>query len=487
MSASEMFGRAVILLILVSAALSINVGEYLYQFGYVNTSDSTIIDLQGALTRFQDFYGLPSDGSQNDETIELMNKPRCGVADPVNEFQTFSHKWNKTNLTWHFPLANRSQIQAATKAFDVWQNKTNLVFHNGEKDPDIIIKFGDELNKHGNHADCMGGDCPYLFDGPSGVLGHAYFPRAGDKCIEIHLDRAESWYYEYTDTHFGKTNFIAVLLHEIGHTLGLQHSSDSNAVMNAYYRGLVDLNEDDILGVRSLYGDTTPDPPRPSTEKVYDELNYPDLCNIQTNKYLITHTRNIHIFYNQWIWILKFNDRNKRYGDPEIIRHYLQLDRIENIFQKIDGDFIIFDNDTIYEVDPLRFSVKRRLNITTQFGLRPRVHHINCVFSTYSGRTYLFYNDKYYIEINECTMGIRARGAICDRFPGIPNNVSDAFRYINGNLYFFQNNTFYEFNEFENRVLRTGESSLTMFGIRCEDKETIYSKIKDLLGKLVTL
>jgi len=45
-----------------------------------------------------------------------------------------------------------------------------------------------------------------------------------------------------------------VALHEMGHLLGLGHSTDQNAAMYAYYGGVRrNLNQDDVDGMMALY------------------------------------------------------------------------------------------------------------------------------------------------------------------------------------------------------------------------------------------
>jgi hypothetical protein len=61
----------------------------------------------------------------------------------------------------------------------------------------------------------------------------------------------------------GNYSLQTVYLHELGHALGLGHSSDTSAVMYAYYGGPhCSLSQDDVNGVSSLYpdGGTTPAP-----------------------------------------------------------------------------------------------------------------------------------------------------------------------------------------------------------------------------------
>lgn len=52
-------------------------------------------------------------------------------------------------------------------------------------------------------------------------------------------------------------NLYRVAAHELGHSLGLSHSTDIGALMypNYMYSGNVQLSQDDINGIQAIYGE----------------------------------------------------------------------------------------------------------------------------------------------------------------------------------------------------------------------------------------
>ena len=119
------------------------------------------------------------------------------------------------------------------KAFSYWSSVTNIQFFEkttGEVDiPIDFVTF--------SHGD---GD---PFDGRGGTLAHAYYPETGD----IHIDDSEDWTLEEDRG----TNFLQTLTHEIGHSIGLAHSSVPQAVMFPFsgpYDPNFKLHTDDIGG-----------------------------------------------------------------------------------------------------------------------------------------------------------------------------------------------------------------------------------------------
>jgi Matrixin len=91
---------------------------------------------------------------------------------------------------------------------------------------------------------------------PPVAKAQAYFPSLSGSETDVQFDEADPWQEKGT-THI--PDIFGAVTHELGHTLGLNHSDDPNAVMYWIFQrfqglGTGHLTADDIAGVQSIYG-----------------------------------------------------------------------------------------------------------------------------------------------------------------------------------------------------------------------------------------
>lgn len=102
-------------------------------------------------------------------------------------------------------------------------------------------------------------------DGAGGTEGLArrYTPSSDNitKAAQIWLDSGEGWHTvngRVVDS--GGNSFYQVVLHEIGHVLGLAHYDGGLSVMNTAVNNLTQLQAGDIAGIQYIYGSNTASP-----------------------------------------------------------------------------------------------------------------------------------------------------------------------------------------------------------------------------------
>jgi hypothetical protein len=214
-----------------------------------------------ALVEFQRHYGLPATGTLNDQTLALMHQPRCGV--PANPkagprdpaaFLASPTRWQRQLVTYRLArngadlsaLDVRAALAGAARR---WSLVTPLVVREQVQTGDIVQPGAIEVSfATGNHSDSR------PFDGVGNVLAHAFFPPGTPETAldgDLHFDDDETWVRTLPAA---GTDLDGVALHEMGHSIGLDHSRVSTSVMWDFFNGLRELTQDDIAGIRSIYG-----------------------------------------------------------------------------------------------------------------------------------------------------------------------------------------------------------------------------------------
>jgi hypothetical protein len=189
-----------------------------------------------AVRRLQKMAKLPETGVVDDRTWKLIGTPRCGNPDAAPEgngdekwaIYSTTNKWNRTSITWKLTntddLSRAHSEAAISSAFSSWARETDLSFVKTTGAADIVIQFK-------------------AIDGAGDVLARAYSPNDGG---DVEVDTAETWTF---------SRLTATLLHELGHSLGIAHSSvgSNAAVMYPYENGLSYLLADDEIAISALY------------------------------------------------------------------------------------------------------------------------------------------------------------------------------------------------------------------------------------------
>ncbi|KAL3644535.1 hypothetical protein CASFOL_009715 [Castilleja foliolosa] len=257
-----------------------NLKKYFQLFGYLNNSNSNFTDdfdddLESAVRTYQFNFNLNSTGQLDVPTLKRVVQPRCGNADIVNGSSTMhsgrpssanstvgtvAHysffpnrpRWppSRSDLTYAFlPQNQLSDVVRGvfSRAFERWSEATTLTFTETAAFDRADIRIGFYSGDHGDGEP---------FDGVLGTLAHAFSPPAG-RC---HLDGDENWVIDgdfLSGSPFSAVDLESVAVHEIGHLLGLGHSSVEEAIMYpTISSGIrkVELANDDVMGIQELYG-----------------------------------------------------------------------------------------------------------------------------------------------------------------------------------------------------------------------------------------
>ncbi|NXU77935.1 MMP28 protein, partial [Oreotrochilus melanogaster] len=455
---------------------------FLEKYGYLGQlgpGTHSPAEFREAVRNFQRVTHLPPSGLLDAPTLHQMALPRCGTGDgksrdsasPRRRRNTqHGGRWYKRHLSYRVVncpsyLPQHEVRLAVRAAFQLWSNVSSLVFWEVQDGPaDIRLTFF-----HGDHNDGLNN----AFDGPGGALAHAFFPRRG----EAHFDSAERW-----SLHSGKgRNLFVVVAHEVGHTLGLEHSPVKSALMSPYYKKLSKdfvLSWDDILAVQNLYAIQLPgkvfthfqdwnmdlyskDQKRRSLSSYY--------CHSFFDAITADADHNLYIFKGSHFWVVPASGNA---SDPRALQSrwpglpagidacaWSQLSHKFYFFKG--GRCWCYRGSTLEPGFPQKCSTR---------GL-PR-HPDTALYFQQLRRLILFKGAKYLV-VKEETLDVEPYYPRSLRdWQGLPPGTTGAVTHPDGFVYFFRDDQYWQFDQGKLQVVASGKWATQLPWMGCWDADS---------------
>ena len=249
------------------------VKEYLSNYGYIQYSDNFTDALdevtRSALKSYQNFFNLTETGYLDNETLQQISFLRCAVPDmnftynlsaSNNMSWPLGTKWfpNGTNLTYGFLAASKIPPNATKvfrDSFKRWSdaigvlNLTETTYNDAANIKIGFYNFSDIMD-----VEVVGGTLIELIPGNNSHADVTF----GDML----LDATKYWALpnaSITSSSWqqGIVDLSTVAMHQIGHLLGLSHSSHNDSVMYPYIlpsnQRKVQLSNDDQQQIKQVY------------------------------------------------------------------------------------------------------------------------------------------------------------------------------------------------------------------------------------------
>ncbi|KAJ8402228.1 hypothetical protein AAFF_G00370930 [Aldrovandia affinis] len=468
---------------------------FLEKYGYLHQEDHrhNKVEVTSALREFQWLSHLPVTGRLDSPTLQQMATPRCGVRDRGSQhtwarrvnsifqgqaapsgqhrrskrYSQPGEKWYKRHLTyriinWPRHLSPGQVGLAVRTAFQLWSNVSALVFQEVAAGPaDIRLAFFE-----GEHNDGTGN----AFDGPGGALAHAFFPCRGEWVnLVLTSDMAERWTLDGFKGH----NLFMVIAHEIGHTLGLEHSPVRHALMSPYYKKLskaLVLSWDDITAVQQLYGKPSSGQlvqlPGQAFSSALQDLELarggrgdpdsarPQYCQGFFDAITVDQSGSVLVFRGGLFWSVSAQGN---VGAPRPLKHrwpQLPLAIEAAAFSPMDSKFYFFKGRRMwrYSGNDLDPGFPKR---SDEVGL-PR-HPDSAFFYAPLGHMVVFKGSRYFV-LNLRTLRPEPYypRALSD-WNGVPRETNGALSWTDGRLYFFRELRFWRFDPGKVRVTGSGQ------------------------------
>ncbi|XP_043974901.1 matrix metalloproteinase-20 [Gambusia affinis] len=399
--------------------------------------------MEQKVRQMQNFFGLRETGILDSNTMNVMKKPRCGVSDVDNySFYPYHPKWKNRTISYkiakYTPDLSREEVEKSFRlALKMWSDAAPLNFvkvNHGKAD--IVFTFA-----HRAHGDFS------PFDGPGGVLAHAFQPGEG-MGGDVHFDEDEIW-----TTGGQGFSLFAVAAHELGHSLGLTHSRDPSAVMFPSYRHQSSkqytLSTDDVLGIQMLYGKPKIEAEnRPKVPKKCDPTFLFDAAVVIQNE--------IVYFQNRFIWM-----RTTKPSYWNQLREGHITTYFPDVGSSVDAAYDIPAKGVAYLFTGHKYWVVQQLKTRgtagniSEFGVPSSVRRVDAaVHVAEYGKTMFFVGQFYYrYDEQKRQMDPGFPRYIQTDWRGIPRKVDAAFK-LHGSIFFLSGSKSYQYDFRQKRVVK---------------------------------
>eukprot|EP00795_Rhopilema_esculentum_P009292 gene9292-16988_t len=436
--------------------------DFLESFGYLRKPDPRAGKLLSqeevvkAVEKMQEFAGLPPTGVVDSETAKLLNTSRCGMPDigradsarRKRRYNIQGTKWNKQKLTWRVEnygndgLSPERVKMIFENALSKWSSVTNIEFEEiATGEPDIWFRF-----VRGAHGD------PYPFRSPdSSVLAHAFYPMDSKMPLsgDVHFNDDKRFTIE---SRTGK-DLLWVSVHELGHSIGLDHSDVRGSIMFPYYQGYqgadFDLTPDDVRGAQALYGEKAVTIPSIPTVTVQP---YDSRCFNRMDAAFLGNDKRTYFFNSDKLYILKKTLGIEK-GPILVSKLFKGVLSVDAAFKRQhDRNTIIFSGKSYYVFSGDHDYVSGPTPISQGFvGLPANFGDIDGAF-VWPGNNllYIFKGSEYWRVYTYGSIYRAASGyprKISSAWGGIPDNIDAVTTWANGVSYFFKGSKYYRLSQ----------------------------------------
>ena len=421
--------------------------QCLVKFGYLFSNETGSAEISGALDKFQKSADLNVTGELDDATIQKMHEMHCemkdmGCSTPGTRVKRSSARkvcyvlegswWRKKHLTYkigNFPSSMKNNQKGVKDAIRVaakaWSNVSGLTIDEATdiSKADIVFQFVKV-----NHSDCK------PFDGPDGKIAHAFFPAGGG---DVCFDDDEEWTVDYMNSN--RYDLVNVALHELGHSLGLLHSTDRNAVMKPkYWRSGGNprsLTQCDIDGIQKLYG--------PPAWSLCRDSSVDAMLTVDVNGEKMSHA-----FKGEHFWGLANTSVNPESTPIDGLPGNLDA----AVPSAEPGGAFFFKGSQYWKMTKLNLDDGFPQPISSGFPGIP--DNLDAALRwVRNGKVYFFKGAQYW-EFDEKLKTTGQPGVsygypkrISDGWVGLPNNIDGAFTYKDNRIYFFKGTNYYRFDD----------------------------------------